>query len=105
MVSEAGFRDRVVHHSLVSALEPEFESGFIDYSFACRKGRGSHAAVKRAQKMARRHRYFLKMDIHHYFADVNHDVLMALLANRIADEQLLWLCKVLLDSAHVPTHY
>ncbi len=103
MVSEASFRDRVVHHSLVAAIEPVFEGGFISYSYACRRGKGSHAAVYRARKLARRHRYFAKMDIHHYFADVDHGILMRLLAERIVDPGILWLCEVLLEGARVPS--
>ena len=46
VVSEASFRDRVVHHSLVAALEPMFEARFIRHSYACRKGKGQHAALR-----------------------------------------------------------
>ena len=103
LVSEASFRDRVVHHALVSAIEPVFERRFIEHSFACRKGKGSHAAVIRARKLARRHRYFLKMDIHHYFADVDHQVLLRLLGDRLYDPGIMWLCETLLAGAKVPS--
>jgi hypothetical protein len=34
IVSAAPFRDRVVHHVLCAVVEPIFEAGFIDHSFA-----------------------------------------------------------------------
>ena len=103
LVSEASFRDRVVHHALVGALEPCFEACFLDQSYACRKGRGLHAAVRRAQILARRHRYFLRLDVLHYFDHVDHSVLLALLARRAADPGVLWLCETILGGSALPT--
>lgn len=48
MVAAAPFRDRVVHHALVRMLEPLFEPRFLEDSFACRKGKGTHAGMRRA---------------------------------------------------------
>ena len=45
LVSAAPFRDRVVHHAVVGVLEPHFERRFVFDSYACRKGKGTHAAV------------------------------------------------------------
>ena len=101
-VSEAAFRDRVVHHSLVSAIEPVFENRFIAHSYACRKGKGSHKAVFLARKLAGRHRYFLKLDVAAYFDNVEHDILMSLLSEQLQDEGILWLCRALLDGSNVP---
>jgi RNA-directed DNA polymerase len=46
--------DRVVHHALVNVLEPIFERLFAPDSYACRKGKGTGAAVDRCQQLARR---------------------------------------------------
>ena len=46
VVSAAPFRDRVVHHALCAVVEPIFEAGFIDHSFANRTGKGTHRAIK-----------------------------------------------------------
>jgi len=62
-ISAAPYRDRVVHHALTAVLEPIFERTFIADSYACRKGKGTHAAVRRCQEFARRFRYVLKADI------------------------------------------
>ena len=53
-VFAAHFRDRIVHHLLVRYLEPEWEPRFIYDSYACRKGKGTHAAVKRLQCFMRK---------------------------------------------------
>lgn len=44
------FKDRIVQHLLLTEIEPLFESTFIYNSFACRKNKGTHLAVKRLQK-------------------------------------------------------
>lgn len=66
-ISEAPFRDRVVHHAVVGVLEPIYEKRFIYDSYACRKGKGTHRAVLRAQQFLRKNRYFLKSDIENFF--------------------------------------
>src|SRR5271165_4439292 len=40
IVSAAPFRDRVVHHALCAVVEPIFDAGLIDGTFANRTGKG-----------------------------------------------------------------
>jgi len=48
-IKAAPFRDRVVHHALCNIIEPIFERGFIYDSYACRKNKGTHKAIKRLE--------------------------------------------------------
>src|SRR5208283_1459742 len=48
----AQFRDRIVHHLLVRHLEKIWEPIFIHDSYACRQGKGTHAAVKQLQSFS-----------------------------------------------------
>jgi RNA-directed DNA polymerase len=50
----ASFRDRIVHHVIVSRLDPMWEPSFIQDSYACRKGKGTHAAASRLQSFFRK---------------------------------------------------
>jgi retron-type reverse transcriptase len=56
LIQAPPFQDRVVHHALVRVIEPFFERKFIYDSYACRKGKGTHAAVQRLQSFLRRAR-------------------------------------------------
>lgn len=93
------FSDRVVHHALVSVVEPVFERKMIEDSYACRKGKGVHAARRRAQeyiRMAKREWgkvYVLKADISKYFPSINHDVLFRMFTRTIKDRNVLWLAR------------
>jgi hypothetical protein len=53
----------VVHHALCNVSEPIFERSFSFDSYANRAGKGTHAALDRAQHFARRFRYLLQIDI------------------------------------------
>ncbi len=50
LISAAPFRDRVVHHALCQVIEPLFERSFIFDSYACRRRKGAHAAVRRCPR-------------------------------------------------------
>ncbi len=99
-ISAAPYRDRVVHHALTGALEPIFERSFIFDSYACRRGKGTHAAVNRCQEFAGRYRYVLKADIQKFFPSLDHQVCKALLARKITDPDVLWLAAQIIDHSN-----
>ena len=89
VVAAAPFRDRVLHHAIVRVIEPIFERRFIEDSFACRRGKGTHAALHRAADFARRYRYALKCDVTKYFPSIDHLVLLRLVRRAVGDERLM----------------
>ena len=97
-ISAAAFRDRVVHHAVCAALEPVFERYAVADSYACREGKGTLAAVKRAQAFSRRHGHFLKLDVRRYFETLDHAVLEALLRRLLKDRSVLRLIHVFLEA-------
>ena len=98
IVAAAPFRDRVVHHAVVRVLEPIFERRFIDDSFACRKGKGTHAAMHRAHQFARRFCYALKCDVAKYFPSIDHEILKIQLARAVGDTRLLDVVRLIIGS-------
>ncbi len=99
-ISAAPYRDRVVHHALTQMLEPSYEKSFLPDSYACRQGKGTHAAVDRSQHYARRFRYVLKADVEKFFPSVDHEILKRLLARKIKDPDVLWLAGLILDNGN-----
>jgi RNA-directed DNA polymerase len=97
-ISAAPFRDRVVHHALVGILEPFFEQRFIFDSYACRVGKGTHRAIRRAQHFQRRFPWCLQTDIVKFFPNIDHDILFRIIRKRINDEAVLRLVQKILDS-------
>lgn len=100
MISAAPYRDRVVHHALTGMLEPIFERSFIHDSYACRKGKGTHAAVRRTQDFSRKFRYVWKADIRKFFPSMDHQVLKRLIARKIKDPDVRWLADRIIDGSN-----
>ncbi len=100
MISAAPFRDRVVHHALCNVLEPAFETTFVFDSYACRKGKGTHAAVDRAQRFARKNAFVLKCDLQKFFPTVDHQILKQIIRRKIKDSQVLWLVDTIIDASN-----
>ena len=80
----ADFRDRVVHHLIINKLNPLFEKEFIQDSFACRIGKGTHYGISRANKFIRKCSknykedcYVLKLDIEGFFMHINKEILFS----------------------------
>lgn len=71
------FRDRVIHHFLVDRIEPLIDKRFIHTSFANRKEKGIHQAIRALQPILRKKdsRYFLQIDIKNFFPSINKNIL------------------------------
>ena len=83
----ADFKDRVVHHLLVSRIEPFFEKRFIFNSYACRKDKGVHKAIEKLQSYISRlnqdkskNTYYLQIDIKSFFANIDKNILYSIIA-------------------------
>lgn len=101
------FRDRVMQHALVEAIEPCFGPRMIADTYACVVNRGTHAGADRAQSMLRRVQrehgqvYVLKADISKYFKNINHNILRAIIRKRVACKRTLDLIDEIIASTAV----
>lgn len=106
-IASLPFRDRVLQHAIVNIIEPIWECRFIDDSYACRPGRGTHRGADRVQAMLRTVQrehgrvYVFKGDIAKYFYSIDHQVLKALVRRRIACKGTLALLDEIIDSTVV----
>ncbi len=97
LISAAPFRDRVVHHALCNIIEPRFERSFVYDSYANRVGKGTHAALDRAQHFAQRFPYVLQCDVEQFFPAIDHAILRETLARKVRDARVLWLIDRILE--------
>ncbi|HOH77604.1 MAG TPA: reverse transcriptase domain-containing protein [Myxococcota bacterium] len=97
IISAAPFRDRVVHHALCATINPVLERYLTDDTYACRVGKGTVAAIRRAQLFCRRFDRFVKLDVRHFFETADHAVMKATLRRLIKDKDLLWLSDLFID--------
>lgn len=99
----ADFRDRIVHHILVGYLESIFEAKFIDQSYACRKGKGAHKAIKDLKKHIRKatkgnkeQSYYLQVDIQSFFVSLKKDILFEMIKKQVKNPEILWLAETII---------
>ena len=93
-------RDRVVQGAVKLILEPIFEADFQDGSFGYRPKRTAHEAVVRvAQAIVEYKTRVIDLDLKAYFDTVRHDLLLQKVAERVQDEQVLRLLKMILKAS------
>lgn len=114
VITAPHFRDRIVHHALCNIIEPIFDKTFIHDSYASRKWKGTHAALRRFDKFKREASsngrlvknakdsnmvtgFVLKADIKHYFASVDHTILLQIIERKIRDRKTLQLIKKIIS--------
>ena len=73
------FRERVLHHALITQMGPVMDRALVHDVYACRIGKGAHVAVKRVQHHARRWPWYAQIDIRQYFPSIDHGVLLDLI--------------------------
>src|SRR6266480_2176738 len=80
-------------------LQADWDGTFSETSFGFRPGRSAHQAVERAQAyIAAGHSFVVDIDLEKFFDRLNHDILMGLIAKRVADKRLLKLIRGLLTA-------
>lgn len=98
------FKDRVVHHALVNVMEPIFDKRLINTTYACRKRKGTHKALKDIKRVISSEfkftGYCLKCDIKKYFPSMNQDILKKLISKKITCKNTLNLIYKIIDSDH-----
>ena len=97
-ISTAPFEQRIMHHAIINVLAPILERPMIHHSYACRKGKGTHAAVLYAFNQCKTKPYYLKLDIRKYFDSIDHTVLKNLLRRLIKDKRVIFLLDGIIDS-------
>lgn len=54
VINAAALPERIMHHAIMNILEPVFEWFQVFHSYACRKGKGTHAAVLHAFRQTKK---------------------------------------------------
>lgn len=104
-ISAPSFRDRVLQRTIYNIIEPIIDKRFIDDSYACRRNKGTHTGVARAQsyiqQVEQQHgqAYALKADVSRYFSNINHATLKKLLRHHLSCPATLALLDYVIDES------
>jgi RNA-directed DNA polymerase len=89
--------DRFIQQAVMQVLQRSWDHTFSAHSYGFRPGRSAHQAVAKAQQyIAEGYGWVVDLDLEKFFDRVNHDKLMAKLAQRISDKRLLKLIRAFL---------
>lgn len=95
------FKELVVQHCVMEALQPVFMKGMYEHSYASIPGRGAHLAKKQIEKWIRNDakncKYVLKLDIRHFFESIPHDRMKDKLRKIIHDKRMTDLIEKIID--------
>ena len=104
-IHKAKVRDRLLHHAIYRKSYSFFDRTFIADSYSCRLNKGTHKSVNRFRKFAHivsknntRTCWILKCDIRKFFANIDHDVLLEILAQYVPAKNTLWLLQEVIGS-------
>src|SRR5438128_5467570 len=91
--------DRVCQQALLHRLEPIFEPVLDDASFGYRRGRSTKDAMRKVCKEIQSGReWIVDADWKDFFGSVDHEKLLTLVAQRIADGRVLRLISAMLKA-------
>ena len=86
--------DRMIQQAILQRLQPAWDATFSASSFGFRPGRSAHQAVAAAQAhVAAGRQHVVDIDLAKFFDKVNHDRLMARIAERVTDKRVLRLIR------------
>lgn len=95
------FNDKLVQQVVKMILEAIYEGSFEPTSHGFRPHRSCHTALTQIQKRFSGAKWFIEGDIKGFFDNIDHDVLIAILRKRIADERFLRLIRKFLNAGYV----
>lgn len=91
--------DRFTQQAVMQVLQGRWDRTFSEHSYGFRPGRSAHQAVEQAQKyIAEGYRWVVDLDLEKFFDRVNHDRLMAKIAERVGDKRMLKLIRAFLTA-------
>jgi group II intron reverse transcriptase/maturase len=95
------WKDKLLQEVMRSILEAYYEPQMSSHSHGFRPGRGCHTALQEIQAKWTGSRWFVEGDIAKFFDTMNHEVLLAILREKIHDERFLRLIRHLLESGYL----
>jgi group II intron reverse transcriptase/maturase len=95
------FDDKLVQEVIRMILEAIYEGSFEHSSHGFRPQRSCHTALMQITKSFNGAKWFIEGDIKGFFDNINHDVLIGILQERISDERFIRLIRKFLNAGYI----
>lgn len=98
-IAISSIKDKIVQNVISAALTQYFDKSFSNASYAYRPGKNHIRAIHRTRDyILRGYECILKSDIESFFENINHDILISILAKNISDAKITNLISLLLQN-------
>lgn len=97
----SSFDDKLVQEVIRMMLEAIYEGSFSNLSHGFRPDRSCQMALTQCQATFGGAKWFIEGDIQGFFDNINHDVLIGILKERIADDRFIRLIRKFLNAGYV----
>lgn len=87
-------QDRIIQQAINQILTQAFDRDFSLYSYGFRPHRSAHDAIKQAQQFVQQGKnWVIDIDIEGFFDEVNHDILLHQISQKVTDQGVLGLIR------------
>lgn len=105
MISLMNTSDRLIYRAISQVLSPWFNDLFSQYAYAYRENKGVLEAIKQAtQYLESGYTWSVELDIHNFFDNINHQILLNKIRHYISDEKILNLINAYLKCTVIDDH-
>ncbi|WP_291528637.1 reverse transcriptase/maturase family protein [Bacteroides sp. UBA939] len=95
------FDDKLLQEVVRMVLEAIYEGSFKDTSHGFRPKRSCHTALAQIQKSFCGTKWFIEGDIKGFFDNINHNILIQILEERIVDQRFIRLIRKFLNAGYI----
>lgn len=95
------FDDKLVQEVIRMILEAIYEDNFESCSHGFRPNRGCHTALSRIKDTFTGSKWFVEGDIKGFFDNIDHDILIRILEERISDNRFIRLIRKFLNAGYM----
>lgn len=84
--------DHIIGWMIIETIRPIIQHGMYEHSYGSIPGRGIDAARKTVERWVqhdKKSKYFVKLDIHRFYANIDHDIIMERFRRVIKDDKVL----------------
>ncbi len=96
------FPDRIGQWAIIQIIEPHLLKTFITDTYSALPGKGIHFGLQRVKRAIATDKegckYCLKLDVHHYYQSIDHEILKSKYRKLFKDKDLLWVLEEIIDS-------
>lgn len=106
-IYKAEVRDRIIHQIVYDYLVSRFEPHFITDSYASRINKGQYRALNtfryfiKLASNSHKECYILKCDVRKYFDNVDHNILLSLIKEKVKCEKVFKIIENIISSYHI----